>query len=166
MSRGLCMAAAAAVFAVAPMASGAVIFNNYNIYEVTSNPWFNPAFTIDQAMTITEIVTYHEENWIYDDAPGTIGLETESGSTIGSWQASTLTSYLGASVEWIVDTNITLQPGTYVITDSNPEHWSHNYESGYVGFAQVYGTVAVPEPTSLALLGCIAGGLMARRRNA
>ena len=170
IARGLCLAA---ILAGASMASAALtpdelIFDNYNGAEVNGfiEPFFQPSFTLAQTMTISHISTFHY--YYLPNVRPTIGLERADGTTIGEWQSQILLFDFnqgpeGVPVDWIAYANVTLDPGTYFITDSQPVNWSHNLESGNTGFARVY--ASVPEPTSLLLLGCIAGGLMIRRRS-
>ena len=55
--------------------------------SVDNNPPNPTVFTINQPRTITKIGTYHWNNGQGTQAPGTIGLQDQSGKIYGPWQA-------------------------------------------------------------------------------
>jgi hypothetical protein len=121
-----------------PVQQGPVIFNNGNIGGVSSGPTSPTTFTLDRAYMITLIQNYHYFSG--GAAPGTISLKDQSGRTYGPWQAKGLPGQGGVkNAYWDVNPNITLQPGTYTVIDSNPKTWSQNSESKGRGFTRVEG---------------------------
>jgi len=65
-------------------------------------------------------------------------LKDKSGSIVGQWSARPAANKSGvANAKWICNPNVTVQPGTYFIHDSNPATWSKNALG--VGFVEVIG---------------------------
>jgi hypothetical protein len=102
------------------------------------NPKNPTKFTLNKEATITRIVTDHYNDGNGDASGGTIMLKDKSGSVIGQWKARPSANKSGvANAKWVSDMNVTLQPGTYYIHDSNPSTWSKNALG--IGFVEVIG---------------------------
>lgn len=102
------------------------------------NPKNPTKFTLNKETTITRIVTDHYNEGNGDASGGTIMLKDKGGSVIGQWKARPSANKSGiANTKWISDMNVTVQPGTYFIHDSNPSTWSKNALG--IGFVEVIG---------------------------
>lgn len=116
-----------------------LIFERNTLGAVENDPTNPTSFTIDREWTVTEIKTYH---WNYGQgkAPGMIGLQDESGKTLGMWPASGEPGSGGVpDAYWTARPNLALQPGEYTILDSDPSTWSNNWETDGEGIVWVYG---------------------------
>jgi len=124
--------------------SSSVIYKNYNIGGVQSNPSNPTTFTIDTPHYITNIQTYHYFNG--GALPGTLALQSNDETTYGPWKA-TGSSGQGnvANAYWDVYPNITIPAGTYTVLDSNNSTWSHNRESNYSGMTKIEGYPSTTE---------------------
>lgn len=92
-------------------------------------------FTLAKKAQLKTMSTYH-----WNDAKGatggTLGLKDASGKTYGPWSVTTSDGQGGApSVYWNVSPDVTLEPGTYTIVDSEPATWSQNTETLGVGMS-------------------------------
>lgn len=117
-----------------------VIFDNTNIYAVSSNPP-NPAqFTTNRPYTLTYIQTDHWNDGKGTSKAGTVALRASTGGTYGPWQTTGEPSSAGApNVDWACQPNIVLPAGSYTVVDSDPSTWSHNAASGSAGICIVEG---------------------------
>jgi hypothetical protein len=98
-----------------------LIGEQYSPAPVSSRPPGSTSFALDAERIITAISTYHGPG----NAPGTIGLLSESGTMYGPWQASGCPGLEGgADAHWIVYPKVQLPPGTYSIADSGQSTWS------------------------------------------
>jgi hypothetical protein len=135
------------------------LLNNTNIYGVLNGPKYSPSFTLAQTIVITQIFTYHWNNGqgtkpLYGpgSAVGALALFTSTGTEV-VWAPAYGSSGQNGSpnVNWTanVGSGTTLAPGTYYVGDSQPSTWSTNAQSGYAGFAEVFGyfAPAPPPPT-------------------
>jgi len=145
-----CAATIAAVLrsdSIIPPAEPELIFYNGNIWAVGNGPTQPTEFVLDRPVLMTRLQNYH---WNYGQGhtpPGMIGLVrvAPDGATLGPWQ--TLGGIGQGGVQnayWYADQEIVLAPGTYRVTDSNPETWSQNSLSGGAGFTWMWGFV-LPE---------------------
>jgi hypothetical protein len=104
---------------------------------------YNPTvFTINQSRTITKIGTYHWNNGQGTQAPGTIGLQDQSGKIYGPWQAFGQPGMGGVpNANWIatIQAGQDLHAGTYKVLDSDPSTWAYNGESDNSGVVSVVG---------------------------
>ena len=96
----------------------------------------SPVFTLDKVSLVTRIGTLH-----FNDgkgaAPGRISLKDAGGKTFGPWQAKGVTYGETANAFWQCEPGVVLEPGTYIIVDSDPSTWSSSGKGS--GLAQVYG---------------------------
>lgn len=116
---------------------GGEIFNNWNKAVVYNGSKSSTYFYLTRSVTITRIINYHWNSG-YGVQPGQIGLRDSGGSVLGTWQSTGTSGTGGAkNVNWVVTPNITLQPGLYQITDSEPSTWSQNEMSFGAGFSSV-----------------------------
>lgn len=110
--------------------------------SVDNNPPNPTVFTINQSRTITKIGTYHWNNGLGTQAPGTIGLQDQSGKIYGPWQASGQPGMGGVpNANWIatIQAGQDLRAGTYKVLDSDPSTWAYNSESDNSGAVSVVG---------------------------
>jgi hypothetical protein len=122
-----------------PPAEGEVIFNNWNKSGVDNQSVGPVYFFLSRQTTITRITNYHWNNGS-GRMPGEIGLKDANGRTYGPWRAVGTGGTGGAqNVNWVVVPNVTLNPGVYLITDSDPGTWSKNSGSFDCGFSVVMG---------------------------
>ena len=112
------------------------IFDSGNIYAV-SNGGKPVAFTITTSRRVREIGTYHWNDEKGTGGGGTITLAGPGGTQ--SFKANrTLAGQGGVpNAYWVADVDITLQPGTYTISDSDPGTWAQNSQSKGKGMAWV-----------------------------
>ncbi len=89
-------------------------------------------FYISQPTTITKIRNYHCNSG--GKAPEWIGLKS-NGNIIGRWDANGENE----NKYWVVQPNIRLEPGNYVVVDSDVSTWSQNSNTGGRGITRVYG---------------------------
>jgi len=102
------------------------------------NPKNPTKFTLNKETVIARIITDHYNDGNGDASGGTITLKDKSGSVIGQWSARPSANKNGvANAKWISNANVTVQPGTYFIHDSNPATWSKNALG--IGFVEVFG---------------------------
>lgn len=118
--------------------AGTIFFIGTKDNPKNQNPKNPTKFTLNKETTITRIVTDHYNDGDGDAAGGTITLKDKGGSVIGQWKARPSANKSGvANAKWISDMNVTVQPGTYYIHDSNPSTWSKNALG--IGFVEVIG---------------------------
>jgi hypothetical protein len=124
-----------------------LIYEQYSSAPVSSGPPGTASFTLDAERIITAIGTYHGAG----DAPGTIGLTSESGTAYGPWLASGCSGLDGsANAYWVVYPNVQLPPGTYSIVDSNRSTWSFTPDecTGLNGHCFVFALRETPPNTN------------------
>ncbi|MBF0277046.1 MAG: pentapeptide repeat-containing protein [SAR324 cluster bacterium] len=130
-------------------ASEQEIHSTRNKAGVQNGPRQFATFTLQQPMLITRINTYHWNNGKGTPSPGKIGIQGQ-----GSWQAKGSPGMNGTpNAEWWASPNITLQPGTYTVTDSDSVTWSQNAGSGGVGHFSIYGKIITAAATSANVSG-------------
>ena len=116
---------------------GNQIFNNGNRSGVGNGVKSNTYFYVGKTTTISSISNYHWNNG-KGAQPGKIGLRNYQGTILGTWQSVGSDGMGGVkNANWTVYPNITLQPGIYQITDSEPSTWSQNEGSFGAGFSIV-----------------------------
>jgi hypothetical protein len=98
------------------------------------------SWTLTEKRRIREIWTYHWNDAKGSSGGGTIKLERADGSKVGSWKATRTATGQGGvpNAYWIVDLDIELPAGTYVISDSDPATWAQNALTSGFGHAWVY----------------------------
>jgi len=105
--------------------------------SVVSNGGKPPSFTLTEARRVREISTYHWNDGKGTAAGGTISLSSPGGTRAlkvtrtGEGQGGV------PNAVWIVDLDEMLQPGTYMVTDSDPSTWAQNSETGGKGMTWV-----------------------------
>jgi hypothetical protein len=120
--------------------TGSYIFDNWNTATVESGPASSPTFTITQPYHITRIQTYH-----WNDGRGatpvkqSITVFDARGLGIGCQPSASSGQGGSPNVNWECTPEVTLEPGTYRVNDSDRNTWSHNQESGNAGFVRVQG---------------------------
>lgn len=117
------------------------VLNTYNKATVRSGPSVSPQVTLRVPTLITQLQTYHWNNGKGTAQAGAIGI-----AGIGFWQAVGAPGMNNApNAEWIARPNLVLNPGTYVIMDSDPATWATNGNANNVGFVVVRGIpIAMP----------------------
>jgi uncharacterized Zn-binding protein involved in type VI secretion len=116
-----------------------LFFDNGNIGAVFNGPTSSTEFTLNTAIKLTLIGTYHW-NDAHGAAPGLLGLRSSDGKSYGPWQAVGSPGMAGVpDAYWEVFPNILMPPGTYTVIDSAPETWSQNAGSSGKGMAWVRG---------------------------
>ena len=130
--------AEATINVVNQMPQTEVIFYNGNIAGVQSGPQNPTEFTVDSEWTLTYMFNYHYFN--NGILPGKIGLKHEDGTEYGPWQCVGRVGQGNVvNAYWDCYPNVTIKPGKYTVTDSDPDTWSHNSGSNYCGFTHVEG---------------------------
>jgi hypothetical protein len=138
------------VFQPASAAEKQIRINNFNTANVTGGP-INPSrIQIKQRACVLELKTYH-----YNNAKGitssTITLESDKGKIVGSWPTVGLPakpSGVQAAIQNLFrqcQPDRVLEPGIYLIKDSDIATWSCNKQSGMRGF---YSITLEPIPAS------------------
>lgn len=118
-----------------------VIINNFNPNAVVTAPTKPSRIEIKQQCTVKSLKTYHYEQG-RGRQPGTISLNRETGTSVGMWNAKLETVQAKGhstpvNAMWVCQPAIALNPGIYLIEDSDPSTWSCNKESGMRGFYSI-----------------------------
>lgn len=103
----------------------------------TSNGGKAPSFTLTQPRRVREITTYHWNDGNGTAAGGTITLK---GPGIAqAFKANRTGAGQGGvpNAVWMADLDVTLQPGTYTVSDSDPSTWAQNSETKGLGMTWV-----------------------------
>lgn len=108
-------------------------FSTANDYGVL-NGGKSPGFTLKVPVFITYIMTYHWNGGRGASSGGTIAFKNAEGKIFGPWKVS-----VRKNVYWEANPNITLQPGTYYVIDSDPATWAQNPQSGGFGHTIIKG---------------------------
>jgi hypothetical protein len=125
-------------YADAELGAERVILETGNIGGVV-NGGGPVTFTLDEPTMITFIQTYHW-NDAQGSPPGKIILKTGGGELVGSWAPTTAEGQGGVpNAYWIVEPELILEPGSYLLTDTSPATWATNAEAGGQGMATVRG---------------------------
>ncbi len=106
--------------------------------EMNNNAEYSPTFTLTQSWKITLLITIHWNDGNGKE-PGLISLEDANGTVYGPWQAKGYAYKEVENVRWNVMPNWVLPPGEYTLVDSDPDTWTNNEASEYVGFSRVSG---------------------------
>lgn len=120
--------------AAAP-ASLELVFHNNNPMGVF-NGGKPPSFTLTEPRRIREISTYH-----WNDGKGTAAAPTITLTGPGVTRAFKATRTGAGGVPntvWFADMDMTLKPGTYTVSDSDPSTWAQNSDSGGLGMTWVH----------------------------
>ncbi|RME89555.1 MAG: hypothetical protein D6766_14605 [Verrucomicrobia bacterium] len=135
-----------------------VVFDNGNIWGVSSGPPLPTIFTITEATRITYVQDYHYFNG--GVLPGTIGLQHEDGTVYGPWQANGRVGQGGVqNAYWEVWPMVVIKPGTYTVIDSHPPTWSYNSLSDNRGFTIIRGEPATFDTPDVLAAWAAAHGL-------
>ena len=108
------------------------IFRNGNDQGV-ANGGRPPRFSLDRPALITRILCYHYNGGRGAEG-GTISIHTETGKWIGSWPARAENH-----LHWVARPDVVLQPGRYIVVDSDPSTWSQNGGSSGEGHVIING---------------------------
>jgi hypothetical protein len=131
-----------AVLLAAPAFSlGEIVINNFNKGAVDCAPKRPSRVLLKKPCLVRCIKTYHFGGG-KGAKPGTISIKSEDGRLIGDWPAdSENVTPVGASAPvpalWVCRPGVLLQPGAYLISDSEPSTWSCNKGSGNRGFYSI-----------------------------
>lgn len=121
---------------------GTVLFDNGNAAGVESGPTADTAFGLRTRSVVTRITTYHW-NAGRGAKPGAIALRGADGRIYGPWTAR---AGVGqgevANAYWVCEPGLALEPGTYVVIDSDPATWAQNASSGRRGIVRIEGAPA------------------------
>ncbi len=138
----LCLLLVLIITPVSEIHAQSVIVDYWNKGGVANWPNALTKFEIKKATYISYIDTYH-----WNNGKGSTGNnfgpyiklnEVNSNKQYGPWLAQLKSGMNNApNVHWIVKPNITLPPGIYRISDSDPATWSHNNASNHMGFSKV-----------------------------
>ncbi len=108
---------------------------------VVSGGGTSPSFTIDTPHLITEMYSYNYGDGEGSPGPGTLALRAADGAVYGPWECTADEGQGGVpNALWFAYPDAEIPAGTYTVVNSNPETWSHNEQSGGLGFAYVKGT--------------------------
>jgi len=119
-----------------PGAGVASVFTNVNDADARSGAALPATFQINEPHVITRVQTLHADG----KTAGTISLvNSQTGQTLGPWQATGSRRGATDNAVWTVDINETLPPGVYDVVDSDPVSWTHNPESNFRGICWVDG---------------------------
>jgi len=119
-----------------PNPPDAVIYENGVGGAVTPGAQRPTIFTIRQPTVVTQIMTYH---YHLRQRPGTIGLESEDGTSYGPWDAAGAGGPTLPNVYWWIQPFIILQPGRYRVVDSDPDSWSIEASTEGAGIVKIWG---------------------------
>jgi hypothetical protein len=115
------------------------VFDNGNIYLVYNKPVKPTSFLIDKPVLVTSITNYHWNNGT-GQLPGTITLMDQNGRRYGPYQCSGSPGQGGVpNAYWRCDPDLLLQPGMYMIIDSDATTWSQNPQSEGSGICGIQG---------------------------
>jgi hypothetical protein len=121
---------------------GKLLFTNWNIAAVDSDPATEPTsptkFTLDSTYTITYFDTYHYFN--NGVIPGKVSFKHSDGTIYGPFQT---TGGVGqgnvVNAVWLCYPYVEFKAGEYTIIDSDPKTWSFNSGSEGKGFSAIWG---------------------------
>ncbi len=104
-----------------------------------------PAELVIEALTrVTYVQTYHWHNG-KGVTPGTISITGPDGTVYGPWQATGTDGQGGVkNAYWEAKPMVELEPGTYLVDDSDPATRGTNDGMGGIGQTIVHGIVAAP----------------------
>ena len=116
-----------------------LFFEVTSLSGVSNDPPNAVTFTVDWPLVVTLIRTYHWNDGRGTSTLGEIGLIDQEGTTYGPWEATGEIGGSGApNAYWVVEPNIELPPGEYMVVDSDPASWSWNEETQGRGITWVY----------------------------
>jgi len=114
--------------------------NNDTLYSGPDKP---TQVTFTTCMKILSITTNHW-NFGKGDTPGKISLAHTDGTVYGPWRAFGINGTDGGeNVYWSYNPREVVKPGTYLVSDTNPQTWAQNDVSDNRGIATI-----VYEPSS------------------
>lgn len=121
--------------------NGEVVYENYSSAGVYSGPSEDVVFEINETTTITGIWTYHWDMYSSDEWENAyIWIETAEGDDYyGPWDVEAEEGSGRQNVNWYVFPDITLEPGTYYLYDSNVSTWSYAYDTDNKGICMIRG---------------------------
>ncbi|MCR5788375.1 MAG: hypothetical protein K6G83_00655 [Lachnospiraceae bacterium] len=115
-----------------------VLWSSFNTYGVENKPEAEYTTVVfDEECRVTAITTYHWNDGNGAE-PGKIAL-MQGNERLGVWEATGREGSGAQNVNWDVFPDIVLKPGEYQVYDSDPETWSCNEASGYIGFVEIRG---------------------------
>lgn len=108
---------------------------------VVSGGGNSPSFRIESPHVITEMYSYNYGSGEGSPAAGTLALRAADGTVYGPWTCTADEGQGGVpNALWFAYPDEKIPAGTYTVVNSNPKTWSHNEESGGLGFCHVKGT--------------------------
>lgn len=126
-------------------APGAPLFDNGNTAGVENGPSVETTFTLRARALVTRITTYHWNSG-RGAKPGTVALRGADGRTYGPWTARGRVGQGGVpNAYWDCEPGVRLEPGTYVVVDSDVATWAQNAPSGRRGIVRIEGAPVAGE---------------------
>lgn len=114
---------------------------------VVSGGGTSPSFTIDTPHVITEMYSYNYGDGDGSPGAGTLALRAADGTVYGPWECTADEGQGGVpNALWFAYPDAEIPAGTYTMVNSNPATWSHNEQSGGLGFSYVKGTPVGEQP--------------------
>lgn len=124
-------------------AAAAKFFDNHNV-GVIDGGGTPPSFEVAVETRVVVMETYHDTATTPGLQAGTITIQGEDGKTYGPFQSTGSNGQGGdANAYWTVKPeDMVLPPGRYTITDSDPQSFAQNAQSGGVGMVRILGSPA------------------------
>lgn len=117
-----------------------VLFSNGSIGATHPGVRAESSFVLSRRTWIAQVMTYH---YGARRKPGTIALRRDDGVIVGPWQAAGAGGQGGVPwAYWWAQPGVTLEPGRYVIVDSDPASWSWEEVTRGAGIFKVWGRPA------------------------
>lgn len=115
------------------------LYTNNNVFSVSSGPTQPTRFTLDTAVHVSSILTYHWNSG-RGQPPGSISLVHQDGTRYGPWTTAGAPGSGGVqNANWIARPQVVLKPGTYTVIDSHTNSWAQNAQSNNQGIVVVKG---------------------------
>lgn len=108
-----------------------------NAFAVRNGPTKPVTIDTKRPILVRSIRTYHWNDG-KGDTPGTISLRSFDGNVVGTWRAVGVAGQGGVrNAYWLVEPQVVLQPGKYLLVDSRPETWATNDAAKNKGFVRI-----------------------------
>lgn len=115
------------------------LWNNANVYTVANGPTNWTEVAIDRPFRLLRLTTYHWNDG-RGATPGTIVLVGLDGRIYGPWPARGAPGQGGVpNANWIVEPDLRLPAGRYIVVDSDPSTWAQNEGTGGAGMIWLEG---------------------------
>ncbi|MCL4187235.1 MAG: hypothetical protein KJZ85_06470 [Rhodobacteraceae bacterium] len=116
-----------------------VLWNTANPQAVANGPTRWTEVVVERAFRLVRLTTYHW-NGGRGQAPGMIALAGLDGRIHGPWAAQGAPGQGGVpNAYWIVEPDIRLPAGRYIVIDSDPATWAQNAGTGGAGMTWAEG---------------------------